>query len=191
MKLLQSGFLNEIAKTATITRMPTPVGHALGGLATAWFSESIAGKPRSAVFTIACVTTAAAADVDVFFHSHRTYTHSLSAALLAGLVAWLVVRRRARAPAGIAIAMAAAYGTHVLLDWLGKDTSAPIGLPALWPFSARFYASGADLFMEVSRRYWKPDEFVFGNLKAAGWEVLALAPIVAVAWWLRSQRLNR
>ena len=79
--------------------------------------------------------------------------------------------------------MAAAYGTHILLDWLGKDTAPPFGLPALWPFSSRYYISGADLFMEISRRYWKPDEFIVGNLKAVGWEMLVLGPIAALAWW--------
>ena len=80
------------------------------------------------------------------------------------------------------LTIAAAYATHILLDWLGKDTAPPFGLQALWPFSSRYYISGADLFMEISRRYWKPDEFLVGNLKAGAWELLLLGPIAALAW---------
>jgi hypothetical protein len=43
----------------------------------------------------------------------------------------------------------------------------------------------ADLFLEVSRRYWKPEEFIVGNFKTVGWESVVLLPIVAVAWWTR------
>ena len=78
-----------------------------------------------------------------------------------------------------------------MLDWLGKDTAPPFGLPALWPFSSRYYISGADLFMEISRRYWKPDEFIIGNLKAGGWELLVLGPIAALAWYMNSNHRGR
>ncbi len=54
----------------------------------------------------------------------------------------------------------AAYGSHLVLDWTGKDTSSPPGLTIAWPFSATYYVSGWNLFGEVSRRYWLPQEFV-------------------------------
>jgi len=61
---------------------------------------------------------------------------------------------------------------------------------ALWPFSSRFYLSGANIFLEVSRRYWKPDEFIVGNFKAVGWEIVVLAPIVALAYWVRRSAIG-
>ena len=160
--------------------MPTPVGHALAGLTTAWLCHSrrVAEGPL-----IACVVAAVAPDVDILFHSHRMYAHSIGAVLIVGLVAWLVVRNW-----GAAFTIAAAYGTHVLLDWLARDSAPPLGLMALWPFSTRFYLSGADLFLEVSRRYWKPDEFIWGNLKSVAWEVLLLAPVATLAWTLQRRR---
>lgn len=155
--------------------MPTPVGHALGGIAVAWFFRRGAGLAR------ACALAAAAPDVDLLFHAHRTYTHSIGAVTIVGLATWLVMRRRARAISST-LAITAAYASHLLLDWLGKDSSSPAGLMALWPFSSRFHISGLDVFKEVSRRHWRLEEFVFGNLSTLGWELLLLGPVAALAW---------
>ena len=167
--------------------MPTPFGHAIGGLAAALFANSAARHPGlSPPFLLAAVAAAVAPDLDILFGSHRTYTHSVGAAATVGLVSWLFLRRRANAPAAAAIT--AAYGSHLLLDWLGKDTSRPPGLTALWPFSSTYFMSGCDLFGEVSRRYWLLDEFIFGNLKALGWEMLVLTPVLLIAWVVWSGR---
>jgi membrane-bound metal-dependent hydrolase YbcI (DUF457 family) len=193
MAVLAARFLEEDRQDCHDKRsMPTPFGHALAGLATGWFAEAIAKtdgrRPAFGPLTIACVAAAAAPDVDILFRSHRTYAHSVGAACLAGVVAWLIARRRSQRPVVVAFAVALAYGSHLLLDWLARDSAAPYGLMVLWPFSSRFYISGAGLFLEVSRRYWKPEEFIVGNFKAVGWESLLLAPIVAVAWWMRRRR---
>ena len=179
--------------------MPTPVGHAIAGLATGWFSDALVRRRHTtsgraaARLTTACVAAAVAPDLDILLRSHRTYTHSIGTAFIAGAIAWLVARRKSStlgSPAVAGLTVAVAYSTHVLLDWLAKDTAPPFGLMALWPFSSRFYLSGANLFFEVSRRYWKPDEFIVGNFKAVGWEVITLAPIAVIAWWMR-ERVNR
>ena len=60
----------------------------------------------------------------------------------------------AQMDAALAAMFAMAVGSHALLDWLGTDTSAPIGIMALWPFSGAYYESDAHVFMAVSRRYW-------------------------------------
>lgn len=171
--------------------MPTPVGHAIGGIAAAWFAESAAGTrswPATIPLAIAAAVVAMSPDLDIPFGTHRTYTHSIAAAAAAGLGAWLIFRRWTPRGAALAITIAAAYASHLLLDWLGKDSSNPPGLMALWPFSSSFYISGVDLFGEVSRRYWKPEEFIVKNFQVVGRELLILIPVAAVAWWLRSRR---
>ncbi len=179
--------------------MPTPVGHAIAGLATGWFSDALIRLRHTtpgraaARLTTACVAAAVVPDLDILFRMHRSYTHSLGAAAIAGAVAWVVARRKSSilaSPAVVGMTVAVAYSTHVLLDWLAKDTAPPFGLMALWPFSSGFYLSGANLFFEVSRRYWKPDEFIVGNFKAVGWEILVLAPIAALAFWLRRSAIG-
>jgi inner membrane protein len=70
-----------------------------------------------------------------------------------------------------------AYASHTLLDWLGTDTSAPIGIMALWPFSRAYYESSLHVFMAVSRRFRQPELFWMQNLAALARELLILVPI--------------
>jgi membrane-bound metal-dependent hydrolase YbcI (DUF457 family) len=140
---------------------------------------------RAAVFGIA----GAAADVDLLFHAHSGATHGLGAAVIAGLAAWVVF---GLLPAGawrarLAVAVAAAYATHTLLDWLSTDTSPPVGIMALWPVSRGYYESSLHIFMAISRRYWLP-EFWTANLRALARELAILVPVVAVVFWYRRRR---
>jgi hypothetical protein len=64
---------------------------------------------------------------------------------------------------------------------------------ALWPFSDAYHVSGMDVFADVSRRYWKLDEFILGNARTISREVAILLPVAALAWLLRARtrRLGR
>jgi membrane-bound metal-dependent hydrolase YbcI (DUF457 family) len=106
-------------------------------------------------------------------------THSLGFALLVGLVV-LVWQRSTR----LAIACAAAAGSHVLFDWLGSDDSPPLGVMALWPVSSAFYFADAYVFSTISRRYWLPGFFAHNAMSVVR-EVAILAPCVAVVHVLR------
>jgi inner membrane protein len=166
--------------------MPTPAAHALGGIAAAFLVDSVRRRPvLSPALLVASAVAAMAPDLDLLAGSHRTYTHSIGAVTIVGVVTWLVTLRRVPNAARAALIVMAAYGSHLLLDWMGKDTSIPPGLTALWPFSSDYYVSGWNLFGEVSRRYWRPQEFVLGNLQALAWELAVLTPplIFAWVWW--------
>jgi hypothetical protein len=128
---------------------------------------------------VAFSIAAMAPDLDLLFGAHRGPSHSVGAACLAGLVVYAVSRR-----GRFAAALALAYGTHALLDWLGHDTTPPIGVMALWPFSGAYYEAGLHLFPAISRRYWLPD-FWTDNVRAVGRELTVLAPIVVATAWLR------
>jgi hypothetical protein len=54
--------------------------------------------------------------------------------------------------------------------------------------STAYFYSGIDLFAEVSRRYWKPDEFIVKNTVSVVREVLSLGTVAAAAFWLRRLR---
>jgi hypothetical protein len=126
------------------------------------------------------------ADVDLVLGAHRGATHSLTAAMAIGVIAYLVVWRANLArPLLVAVACGLAYGSHVLLDWLGHDVSPPIGVMALWPFSERYYESDLHLFSSISRRYWLGWPFVRHNLLAIAWELALLVPLVSVVWFAR------
>jgi hypothetical protein len=86
-----------------------------------------------------------------------------------------------------ALACTLAVSTHVLFDWLGSDDSPPLGVMALWPFSHEFYYADAWLFAAISRRYWLP-WFVEQNTWAVLRELAILLPLVAVLWLYRREK---
>jgi membrane-bound metal-dependent hydrolase YbcI (DUF457 family) len=161
--------------------MPSPIGHALAGIAAGW-AVAPAEQTRASVLRRAAVygLVAAAPDLDLLAGAHSGPTHGLGAALIAGTLAWLVWRTRGfRHAARLGAATAAAYGSHTLLDWLGTDTSPPIGIMALWPFSRAYYESHLHVFMAISRRYWLPEFWTY-NFRALTRELVILLPIVGI-----------
>jgi membrane-bound metal-dependent hydrolase YbcI (DUF457 family) len=208
--------------------MPSPIGHALAGVAVAWAADLMPGRrawratgPTASLFaraggtlTLVCAGLAAAPDLDLFFpyrflpYRHRAITHSLGAVILIFIVAiavtgwvtwWSSPGRQASAsprPAApglpvlrIGLICAAAYGSHLLLDWLGADTSRPYGLQALWPFSDRWYISGLDLFPETERRDILSMAALRRNLLAVSCESAILLPVLGLLWLVRVKAL--
>jgi inner membrane protein len=171
--------------------MPSPVGHALGGVAAGWLLEpehmaSAPARSRIRFETLGFAALGIAADLDLLLGSHRGATHSIGAVLVVGVVAWLALRRRSRR-ARWAIACAGAFASHGLLDWLGSDTSAPFGVPALWPFSSAYYQAPWPLFPAVSRRIHQPDLFWIPNALAVARELVILVPVVVLVGAMTSR----
>jgi len=126
-----------------------------------------------------------AADLDLLVGAHSGPTHGLGAAVIVGMATWIVLRMRGGSGgARTACASAIAYGSHTLLDWLGTDSSPPIGIMALWPVSREYYESSWHVFMAISRRYWLPEFWTF-NLSALVRELLILVPIALVVLTVR------
>jgi len=149
--------------------MPSPVGHALAGIAA---GVPFTGRSQRTLWVLSAI--GAAADLDLLVRAHRGISHSIGAAVLAGLVAWIVTRSW-RWGAGAA----SAWGSHVLLDWLGADSWPPLGIPALWPFTHAYYRSPIAIFPAVSRQYWLGTRFLYFNALALAVELLILLPL---AW---------
>jgi len=175
--------------------MPSPVGHALGGIAAGW--RLMPSQARRSAALLAAI--AIAPDVDLLVGTHRGASHSVGAAVLAGLaaaVSWAVFaraplppspgRRRTGGPDALRVGIAAAlaWGSHVLLDWLSNDTRPPIGIMAFWPFTHDYYKASIEIFPPVSRRYWE-SRFWLYNLRALVAELLILGPL---AWLVLSRR---
>ena len=117
-----------------------------------------------------------APDIDLLFETHRGPTHSIGAALIAGLAVGAFTRN-----GRIGAAAAAAYATHILLDWLGADSSVPFGVMALWPFTTDHYLASTHVFDSVWRRNETPD-FWDHNIRTVAREVLILLPLAAIAY---------
>ena len=151
--------------------MPSPVGHALGGL--------IVGELLAPSALILCAVAGVAPDVDFLWGGHNRQTHSLGAAVIAGVVV-LAWKRNPR----LALAVMLSWASHVVFDWLGSDDTPPLGVMALWPLNSNFYFADAYVFEAISRRYWL-DNFFSHNAWAVMKEILLLGPVASVAWWLR------
>ena len=150
--------------------VPSPVGHALGGL--------IVGELLAPSALILCAVAGVAPDVDFLWGGHNRQTHSLGAAVIAGVVV-LAWKRNPR----LALAVMLSWASHVVFDWLGSDDTPPLGVMALWPLNSNFYFADAYVFEAISRRYWL-DNFFSHNAWAVMKEILLLGPVASVAWWL-------
>ena len=169
--------------------MPRQVGHALGGIAIGCLDAGRRKVDRPLVAAVLFAALGAIPDVDVLVEgTHRLYTHSLVAVALVGLTVALAGgasgQRLGLSTMRVACVCAAAYGSHVLLDWLGDDRSVPFGIRALWPLTDTYYQSDLRLFPPVERRYWLPG-FWTANLRAIGWELAVLGPFAVLALWFQ------
>ena len=178
--------------------MPSPVGHALGGAIVGvalarwgtWRAagalDTLAAACRSPLVMVATLA-ACAPDVDFAWGRHNMETHSLGAAVAAGLAVLAI--QSGRAPR-IAVAVALAWTSHVAFDWLGSDDTPPLGVMALWPFTSSFYFADAFVFDAISRRYWLPG-FWRHNLWAVVTEAALLVPVLMALVIARRPRDRR
>lgn len=183
--------------------MPSPVGHALGGLVFGWVAArrshvaSAASDRRSPgglrgflhaawalarhPWTIGFALLGAAADADLLLGIHSRQSHSLGAI---ALVTILAAAWGGRFDLRRGLACGLAYGSHVLLDWMGSDATPPIGIMALWPLTSEFYQSELFVFDAIWRDCWRAG-FWAHNLGAVLREVALLTPCAALVWWVR------
>lgn len=115
---------------------------------------------------------------------HHAISHSLLFVGVAGLVAVCLARE---ARGRWALIGAAAYGSHLLLDFVTLDDSVPQGIPLFWPFSSQAYQSPVSLLPNV--------EHVGGHLLGGHNILLVLmeivlfgSPLLLVLWRERRAR---
>src|ERR1700738_2286844 len=84
------------------TSMPSPIGHALAGVAVAWSAEQRPGsaglkRPLPLGVTLSCMALAVLPDADLLYMPiHRTMTHSIGATILVTIVAIAVTGKVTR-----------------------------------------------------------------------------------------------
>jgi inner membrane protein len=168
--------------------MPTPVGHALAGLAIS--SARGASLRHHWPFAAAGVASALLPDIDFLFgflagrNLHHYFTHSLGATAIYGAAVYLFCRFAGRQDAlRMSGWLTLAYASHLGLDLLSKDTAPPFGIQLFWPFAPDFYLSAVLVFDEVWRGSLAK---LFGlhNWLAVAREAVLLAPLVGLVRWL-------
>ena len=171
--------------------MPTPLGHALAGIAVAGLAGSARRLPAAHMGDLVFCATAPDLDLVLRFvdgvSHHRGASHSLGAVVLVAVVGFVVRRLGGNLPT--VLAMSAAWASHVVLDFLGLDTAPPFGEMALWPVSTDFYVSPIAVFYDVRRSFsWSA---LRHNAVAVAIELVVLVPIALLCWrgfppWRRS-----
>ena len=177
--------------------MPTPIGHALVGVAIAWSAEAIRRTPvrlpaRSTV-AAACAGLAVVPDLDLLYPPvHRMMTHSVIALVLAGVIAGAVMQRGDRGAAWrVGILCGLAYASHLLLDWLGGDTKIPAGVQLLWPFSDRWFISSWGIFRPTDLGGFFTAPIIRSNALTVLRELLVLGPVAVATFFWRRRRAGR
>lgn len=175
--------------------MPSPLAHGLVGLTVHVLASRDRGDLRDPWRLGVTVGAALAPDLDLTFrfldgrNHHNREFHSIGLALLAGALGLLAFRLlRLSRPLALATAVALAWTSHLVLDYLNVDTSPPIGLMALWPFSQAFFKSPVPIFMDIGRTLtWTT---VRHNAVAGAWECVVLVPVLLGAWRYKRTRLE-
>jgi membrane-bound metal-dependent hydrolase YbcI (DUF457 family) len=151
-------------------------------------ADRIADRRRALV----TVGAAVAPDLDFAWklvdgvNHHQAQVHSVGAGLAVAAVVALVAAARG-VPRAWDLGLAALLGwcSHLLLDVLNVDTSPPIGLMALWPFSAGYYKSPWPVFLDIGRTLnWRT---VRHDTLAIAWEVLVLGLVLVAVWRWRAR----
>ena len=167
--------------------MPSPFGHTLAGLAIAWTG----GRPRARVWALAlsCAVLAALPDADLLIPgTHRTFTHSVLAAVLVTIIAVGVTGKvTGKVDWRAGLLCGGAYASHLLMDVFGADPNPPSGIQLFWP--ARIWIiSPWTFFPGTERRHLLTCESFKVNLKALVVEAAVMTPIAAAAWFMRRYR---
>ncbi|WP_166805034.1 metal-dependent hydrolase [Nitrosococcus wardiae] len=177
--------------------MASPIGHSLAGIVCA-----LAGSPRSGGFwRWICfgIFAGIAADLDFIpgllvgdvNKYHHGLSHSITAALIFGLMASYLSRWLQASAFRIGLVGMLGYGSHLLLDYLTYDGRAPYGIPLFWPLDDHYWSSPYPIFVGI--KHGVPGDALtesviqglsWHNLYAIGVE-LALVPVVLLVWYLR------
>src|SRR5919109_37383 len=126
--------------------MPSPVGHSLTG----YLIYRVAAKDAEDRWWTFALYLAAANAPDLDFipgllmgnpgRYHHGPSHSVGFAILFGLALSLTMAlfKRGDGMRNLTVFFSL-YFSHVLLDYVGTDTSFPYGVPLLWPLSHEYY----------------------------------------------------
>jgi membrane-bound metal-dependent hydrolase YbcI (DUF457 family) len=169
--------------------MPSPIGHLLAGAGAAWAVGAVTRLPLSSRLVVTCAALGGLPDADLLIRgTHRTASHSVAAVAAILIVAAAVTGRVTRWRT--ALACAAAYASHLLLDWLGVDRYPPAGIQLLWPWSDAWYISGWNIFNQTLRQQVFTAPVMRQNMLAIAQELAILLPLVYVIW-IAARRRSR
>lgn len=177
--------------------MPTSVGHAFAGVLINEISDFNPGHSFWKSLWMA-ILLANLADLDFIpgilsgnpNKYHHAYTHSLGATLLVGgffSLYYLFKYKQFKKPF---IYSTGLYASHLILDFLTLDSSAPYGIPLFWPLSDRYYTSPVILFTDIHKASNTTAFFKSLFVAHNGWaifrECLILGPVILLFYTIKN-----
>ena len=185
--------------------MPSPVGHALIGLAAA--NIVLRQKLYQSVGWLLFVVFAAnAADLDFLpgwlagdiNRFHHGISHSIGMAFIFACLCVFISRRFTEQSRWVFILALVLYLSHLLADYLGVDRVEPYGAPFLWPLSEQYYLAPLQLFQPIEHGNLGETSlsvfakiFSLKNLLAVLIEVIIIGPLWGVTLWFSRRNKQR
>ena len=168
--------------------MPTPVGHLLSGISA--YTILKPARPNRKWIFFAALFMAVMPDFDFVFgffvdnpnRYHHHFTHSIFFITVMSLFVAFILAQNSRAHLLADFVLLTVAGlSHLFLDMLAVDTSAPYGMPLFWPLSEKYVISPFSIFSDIQRAShsgrFLSSLFNLHNLVAVGKEVLILGSI--------------
>lgn len=179
--------------------MPTPVGHTLMGYIV-YTDRKMANWNLTWRDLLIFILVANLPDIDYLpgflmgkpNKFHHGMTHSISLAVLIGCILGLIYFMKERRNfVKYFFSFSMTYSSHLLLDFLGKDTSYPYGEQLFWPFSNIYFMSPIAIFSDVhkasSSKIFIQSLFNWNNLGTVVIEAIILLPII---WLIKNRHHN-
>jgi hypothetical protein len=169
--------------------MPTPIGHSLAGFA-AGEAAGVRLAKRRWVSMLGLMLIANLPDADYIpgylvgrpNAYHHYALHGIGAAVSVGAVIGMFYWLRFRRFLPYFALTSATYSTHLLLDYLAVDTSAPFGLQLFWPLTTKFFVSPFPVFMDIAKGQNNEAFFAsllaWHNLRSILWELVVMVPVI-------------
>ncbi len=175
--------------------MALPVAHGLIGATVVLALHPVASIKRDWRLLLLGAALAILPDADYFFYLilglgeswHRTFTHSIAFAIVAGIVAAAFLKTERRRMAVICFF---ATLSHPILDALTSRNQG--GVQLFWPLYMERIRFGMINYKNLIRQAPQPlSEIVIGFIETSVWEFVVFAPIFLIVWGLRKSFTER
>ena len=171
--------------------MPFPIAHGMIGASIVAASRKNVSLSRDWQSLLMGAALANCPDFDFFFvwvldlsdTWHRGFSHSITFAVIAGLIASALAGRPRLKDI---LVYGAAAMSHSLLDALSSRMSP--GVQLFWPFSSDYYRSGLFEYVDMYLTRYPWQEFLVGAIKVSLIEAVVFAPLLLLTLFINRSR---
>lgn len=177
--------------------MTSPVGHMLGG----YIAAGRYCKRASILSSLMVLIFAAnAPDLDFLYGAirgdfnglHHGASHSIGAVIMFVALVYAFCKALNKQAGQLSAIAGLAYSSHLALDLVTVDTTAPHGMKLFWPINEHYILAPQTLFQNIEHGAMGDSLlaalssiFSMHNLVSVGAEILVLGPLALFLYWRR------